>query len=735
MLLTVIQIGLGYLGWFVLPGYLLARAFHQTNRFDNTIEKIALVTAFSAFVVPAALFILTALAFRPLDPAAAFCFLALCLLIFLFQHKRNAWSTFAGDLGQLLGAFRTHALVLAFAALALTYQFFFFDTVMDFHFTCTYFPCQIPAGHALDPAISGMPAFGQMEGENTSLYFAGHQRMGVTAVLSPALVLFGLAGLRLQWGMIMALLPLTLFALALRIDSGKKAARILAALGCLLPFLLFEPDQNRLVLSLTSVIALLAASGMAHLGIVGALLGLLYGAEPLAILGFGALIPLLYKGRGESSFKTSHLARLAVGFALGIAPFLMRYALAFGHPFFHEHFSYIPEISYRLFGISFDLPAFLGWPLRDQLVRSFYNPYPNLVLLPLAIERHFGLLLMGMSLVGFGALVRKRRWGVVLSMLLFFLPIAGFLALNENWTQRDKWSIVSMAYLPLFLTLGYGFSWFFEQRRRLVRWGIWAGAIVLLALIHLGLVRIDAPEDKTFQKIWGTTHQAMPPEEPFYVDAHKDVVGSMSFLPWTFEPKLPSAGNLSALREQLTDTSLFHRTPSTAELFMTLLADATLPAMLPEGVSRSSLQLEFSQEPFRGEVDLSTAPHQGMSFQEPTLSRTLQCGPIQERIDLHPFDEPIPIEAAWSKRPLLVSLIVDRSKNFGALVLIRTVLLRDTDRFFFQPPVQNPCLRLHLPKDFHLALLDLVSMDPNLSFAYGLSFGDDGVAALRFFGP
>lgn len=720
---------------FFLPGLFLFRAFSTAGRAESSAaEKLVLWLGLATFFVPAVLYLSAALLFVPLTWPLALLIAAICSAGGGWLARKTPWERPGVYFRQLKNAWRDHPWLYAMALFSFLYQFLFFDTVMDFHFTCTYFPCLLPGGHEFGSAIAGMPPFGQAAGANNSLYYAGHQRMGVTAVLSPALVLFGILGLRIQWGLIMAAVPLAVHSLATRLGMNRKAAMLVALVAALLPSLLLDPDQNRLNLSLTGVIALMVCGQTLHPLAVGFFLALLVGVEPLNALGFLALFPLGYLFRRNETASYRHLGWLPVGLAIGLAPFLLRYHLAFGSALTHEHFSYIPAVTYHFFGIPFRFPAFLNWPFRESLIRSFYNPFPNLTLLPLSIERHLGIPLLAFVLLGIYSWVRARRWAPLGAALLFFLPIAGFLAVNEDWTQQDKWSIVIMAYLPLLVLMGQGFSWFLECRAGFLRWLGLTFSLGLLVAWHFLLIRPLVPEDPLYRSLWQQDHEFMPPEEPFYLSAQRDDLHSPNWFPWVFEMKLPTPWNLRALKKQIADRSVFNRTPSMSELLMMMFAGPAMPAVLPQDANQTEMSRRYIDAPVLGSLSLSASPATGLTRHEGKWRRDASCSPEQLRLDLYPFTGPFPIRVPWQEEPIVVFSFIDETKGFGALTVLRTVRKADRAQLFASTPIENPCLLIHLPEKNELVLIDIVSMEPNRNFAYRAMFdpADRNKVALEF---
>jgi len=709
---------------FLLPGYLMAYRYSRGFNNTNAVEIFALITGFSTLVVPSLIFFVASFTFLPIKPLLALCG-SFSLVILQYRQLGGALS----DLSSFFSTGRWRIILKQIlapaitAAFALVYQVLFFDTVNDLDFSCTYFPCAISAG---------LVDFEGSEGINFNLLFGDHQRMGITSVLSPAMALYGMFGLRVQWGLILSVIPLCVFILSQRIGTGKSSAGIAMIISAILPCIIFEPDQNRLVLSLICFFTLIVIIRQERPLFLGGMLALLLGAEPFLILGLPSLIVGLLRKRNPSWRLPSNWLKMALSFFVFSVPFLIRYTLAFGNPFLlHEHFSYIPSLDYSLFDMQFTIPAFLNWPLFDQLVRSTYNPLPNLVILPITIEAHFGVLLLSVACIGVLALAIEGEWHVLSTMALFFVPIAGFLALNENWTQKDKWGVVVMAYLPIFLCLASGFSWFTRERKLLIHAAIFSIVAFAMVLSHKLLININAPEDSRFQSYWSENIQKLPPEDPFYLEVESRSLRRIKWLPnfFSFHGIFPFHGpkrlNLKALFRQCASLSLRERDLTTMELFPLLFMSEEWHAIIPEGIDRVQLMLKYAHYPAVSLIDLSEPPYFDIDPDTISLTHRKDCPPLGKTLDLYPFTLPIPVTVSWSEGPILIALGISEAEGYSVLMMVRTVLRFDEERLFGKKSLDVSCLRLHLPDEQEIILVDFYSLDPLRNYVFRVESDED----------
>lgn len=686
----------------VAPGWVLAR---RIGRPRTCSAGLALILGCSAFAVPAVVFAASILTLEPIGPAFGLGVAAVLALLAL-RSPTAPWT---------LPSPQPAEWAVAAAALgAGLFQVAFLDTALHWNGFCTYLPCTVAAGE-IDVG------FGPL---NMNIGYPGHQRMGVTAVLAPATGMFGLAGVRLHWALVFAALPPSVWSLARALDLSAPSATAAAVFAAAAPAIVGVADPNRLLLALIAFAAVLAASRPAP-AFLGAALALIQHAEPAVILAAPALLPWLSRPRLRS------LRRGALGFGLASLPFVLRNAVAFGAPWTHEHFSYIPPQPYQLLGRALELPAFLNWPLHGQLVRSPYNPLPNLALVPLSILEHWGLLAASLALVGSGVLLRRQP-RVAASLALGFVPLVAFLALNENWTQKDKWGIAVMAYLAPLLGFAAGLDWIGAGRRLLrivavgaVGWG--------LALVWQALAGLEVPEDDRYRRFWSERYQHLPPEDAGYLAWERSTWSRPPLLPRSargFGAALAPRASLAALGEHLTDWSVRGRSPSALDLELMALGtagDPNLEASLPH---RGAPVACSDCVPIR--IDLRRSPGSNLGR---AAHFSAPCSLDGPEVDLGRDHDAAAVRVPWAPGPVDLVLVDPPLGGTAVLMLVRAL----PHEFEAQrgplrgPPLRAGCVAVHLPAGRPLQVWDQLSFDPGRTYRFAVS-GERSRPRLRLLG-
>jgi hypothetical protein len=707
--------------WFVVPALLLATRITGGFRGTSHLDRVTLTLIVGAFAVPAFYFSAFAMALAPIS-APVTTLLAALLLLLLTAGDRSVWRAatlvWRADDTPSWGAFGLAA--VGAAIFAFVYQVLFFDSVGAFHFGCTYGPCAM-AGGLLD-----VPKIGAL---NASLAYPGHQRMGITAILAPAMNLYGLFGLRVQWGLIFASLPLTVFSLARRGGLRGTATAAAALAAGLLPCLFLVPDQNRAVLAMTAAAAFLLMLPTGKDVFSGAFLALIFGAEPATILVLPAVV--LFLGRGDATWPR-RIAKLALGFAIGAAPFFARYFVAFGSPVFHEHFSITPPVSYDFLGFRINVPAFFGWPFRAALVRSTYNPLPNLALVPLSMLRHFGLALAAVGLTGAVGMIARAQYRRFIAGAALLVPLALALAVNEDWTQTDKWAIVTMAYLPVLLALGHGVDWLADGGTSILkRSGVYLLALTLLVVAHNGLRTLPSVEDRLFRQLWDEQVQWLPPEPEGVMTFEQNSIRERHWLPGqkTFLPlaTLLRGANVRSLTGELATLSLAGRAPSLMETFFaTLFQYGPMAKKMPKVNLGDRGELSFAT----GEVvrlDLSVPPDRALAGGSPAGCLADAAGTT-----VLPLQKPVLVSVPWQERPIRAALAANETADYAMAMVVRT-MLRDEEDGDWGIPRPDACMAFHVPAGKGLLLIDFLSLNPTRLYLYRVD-RSDGVPTMRYLG-
>ncbi len=680
--------------FFLIPGCVLASM--ATRRFENAsiTVSLALCWAFSLFLVPAVTFAVAAVFQLPISYG-----FSLGLTVVWLGVGYRHLSAVAAFMKRLMDRSRwrdmatEHRWLFALVTVAFLYQLLFFDS--GFHYLCTYKPVAIASG------------YGEMVGHtsaNTNFWYEGHQRWGVSALLSPAYSLFGYIGLRMFWGDVFAFIPLAAWVVARRTGLSRSGALATSAIAALLPWVAGVADQNRIVLALTFFVALILVLKDWMPIFFGFAVGLLLAAEPAAILGVLALALAL---RSRVEWNRTDIQYLLGGLALGLGPALLRYKLAYGTVFFHEHFTYIPSVPYEILGLDFSFPGFLNWPLADELVRSPFNALPNLAMLPLMLLRQFGLI--AFAVICFGAvdgLRRRQSWAVAWA---YSIPVLVFLSLNENWVERDKWDIVIMVFLPLYLAFGAGFEWLYSRGRK---------AIVYLALgvglcfgLHQALNRIDAKADT---RMWPAYSQLadrleaekkayqwarLPVENSAYLEVEKQYFQQVHLLPGIHrEIGTRHRANLSP-----------HALVSRARLLLKELdslyyhlANSNAATTLDPRTTDSFVRWSLRYPPTEGLLpDLTSELPMNGCFQEGKKTVVIDG------------QNPHFFSVDWSDQPISVMFHSDPLRNLSAIIVQRRTKMKVPSEV-----EKAHCLWFPIVKGHTVLFVDQISIEPSRAYSY-----------------
>jgi hypothetical protein len=675
---------------FAFPGALWASRL--THQFWDASAKVslALTLGFATFVVPSVVFLVAAVLKQPIGIGLT----ALSSALLVASQSAEIKPVFK-RLAELRGPgawwkkTRGHRVLLFAVGVAFLYQLLFFDSF--FHFQCTYKPVGLAAGLGI-PVGSG--------GENLSFWYQGHQRWGISAILSPSFSLYGFIGLRLLWAAIFAFIPLGTYIVARRSGLLRGSACCSALVAALLPAVAGGADQNRIVLALIVFVALLMALRVYAPFWIGLATGLVFAGEPVAVLGLLALV-LARRNLPHQGNHAEAKRWILLGLLVAVIPVFLRYKLAYGSLLYHEHFSYIPELPYSFLGMDFSFSGFLNWPLNGELVRSPYNAYPNLVILPLSVVEHFGFLLFGLAMVGLLAM-RKEAQNIFRLSMVFGLPIVLFLALNENWIEKDKWEIVIMTYLPLYLAVGFGVHWFFSRKNALRA----VGGLGLTFLLIFGArdlaLSVDAPADQRLYDVYAAKGAPLLDEDGAYIELERFTFQDLDWLPShhrqvkkRLQSKLdphPMLRRVQALRDELQELHPTHRLGKRVDFEANGLP-------------------EFSLVPF----DISVPPHNGLDPEIRKPAGRSGCNPGATFTTIEADAAAQAIEVIWNDQPLMVSLRTDPEQKLALLELERRSRTLPSD------PISKQCLHLMVPSGFALLVDDRVSIEPSRVYTYQYS--------------
>ncbi|MDP7114498.1 MAG: hypothetical protein QGH45_21175, partial [Myxococcota bacterium] len=222
--------------------------------------------------------------------------------------------------------------------------------------------------------------------------------------------------------------------------GGGGGGRGLALLP-LNPMVLSMPqlDENLLALSFSmALMPVVVAGGRGGWGAAGALFALVLAMRHVMLPATPALLLAAWQSRGRGRA----LAWLVATLGVTTLPVTLHHSLALGSPLRFESNAQFPVFGYQLAGIDFGYQGLMNWPFADQLVRTPHNPFPMLVLWPLTVADHLGLILFAALVVGAGALwwLSPRKGAF---WLLWSWAVVGGLLFQEGWDCKNKmWVLI-----------------------------------------------------------------------------------------------------------------------------------------------------------------------------------------------------------------------------------------------------------------------------------------------------
>ncbi len=322
------------------------------------------------------------------------------------------------------------------------------------------------------------------------------QRIGPGITFAVAYSMFGMAGFRVLYALLGAMLFLMTYAVGQKLfnPAGALAFALMTAMN---PFVIAISRLNANFIALPILMALAGLLLMDNPRFLIA--GLVYGAlggiknEVIVIAPAIALL-ILAKPKGIRG-----LVLFGGGALVAIAPYLAWNKFAFGKMLIHaSQFSdfagHRPSFPHEFLGMQFSINGLFNWPFHDHLVRTPHYPFPTYLTLPLSIILCFGVLLTAFILPGLAAQWRKGK----IVFFFFFLWLGVWLSLflfQENW-EEPKNTFGALAIPPLALFSVRGIEWFAHNRRRLQAWAIIAAVISVLEVGILAASFARVPVDE-----------------------------------------------------------------------------------------------------------------------------------------------------------------------------------------------------------------------------------------------
>ena len=327
------------------------------------------------------------------------------------------------------------------------------------------------------------------------------QRIGTAILFAAPFSLLRMAAFRWGYALSWALLFGLAFVALQRLLRWRWVALAAALLLVFNPFSLYLDRLNGNLFGLVVMVFLwlLLTEERPAWWFIGLLYGICGGIRNEAII-FAPLF-LVFMGRGAGGVWgfTRRLAAFTAAAFLAILPVLrwnhFAYGAAIVHPSQVAHLDgFRPTFPHSLLGARFQFNGLLNWPFHDHLVRTPHFAFPTFIHWPLVTVGAWGLLLA--VLAGVGALVLLRRRPLEGAALLFWYGIVALLfAFQENWEEL-KQTFMALHLFPLVAFTGQGVVWLAEGWRRPGRWlGVVAGGLAL-ALVLVGLRRLEFPVDE-----------------------------------------------------------------------------------------------------------------------------------------------------------------------------------------------------------------------------------------------
>lgn len=381
-------------------------------------------------------------------------------------------------------------------------------------------PAVLIAGEPVDfRSASGTPAYdyqlsrklpGDLVAPGTFGIATKDQRIGAAVLSAPFFKLFRVFGFRLLYALIPALTALIFFSLVHRITGKRWTAFVTSLVLVLNPFVWSFQNMNANFGALLFVVAIFMAIETDPLRpfVAGLLFGAMGGLRNMAVI-FAPLLALWLYSRRKDTVEGGRLARRMAGFnavlmfGLGafvaILPFMYWKQFAFGSPFAHPsqypHFQgFRPTFAHAFMGLEFQFNGLLNFPFHDQWIRTPHFPFPVFLMIPLLFFSCFGLIPMGLSLLGLSSALKENR-RLALTMVGWFFTATIFWVFQENWEEL-KMSFIFLALPPVMVFLAYGL----EQMTRVVllkRHLIVLGTIIALVIVALKFsFFLEFPQDQ-----------------------------------------------------------------------------------------------------------------------------------------------------------------------------------------------------------------------------------------------
>jgi len=334
----------------------------------------------------------------------------------------------------------------------------------------------------------------------------GDNRLGNSGVIAGAMAVYGQLAFRMLYGLLAAMLALGGWLLGRAAIARRWAGWLGLAVLALNPYVASLPliDENLLTLAFAaSFLPLVFAPGVSWLAI-----GALYGLAATMRHPLGLALPAMLLGAWRTGRWRAVGGLLSGGLVMTACEHL-HHVLAFGSVLRFESNAYFMPQDYELFGLRWRWKGFLNWPFHDRLIRTPHNPFPMLIMWPLAVLDHLGLVLSALGTAGFVAI--WRRPGRALFWLLWFAPVMASIAVQEAWDYPNKMGVILIVFVPVVRWITAGAAAVARGGRRV--W-IAVAAIALSLLAGAGAVRsLDVPADARYLRHYQIADTEDPAEQ------------------------------------------------------------------------------------------------------------------------------------------------------------------------------------------------------------------------------
>ncbi len=323
----------------------------------------------------------------------------------------------------------TRLVLLASLGVGLLY-FLKYDRSLAFNESCIHTTALMATGHA--------ELYARLLLENVQ-----DARLGNTGLLAGFVALFQQLGFRVLYAVCGLLLALGGWLVGWACTGTRAGAWFGLLLLSLNPYIAGIPllDENLLTVAFASPAIVLLLSRRPLWFATGAFFALAVTMRHVLVLALPAVLFIVW----SAPQRRSALFQFITAFFLLTLPENIHHDLALGTPLAFESNPQFPAFPYSVAGLDFMWQGLLGWPFHDTMVRTPGNPFPTLVMWPLAIADHLGVALFGAMVVGFVTAWRSdRRWA--LFWLLWWAPVQASLSVQEAWDVPNKMGVIVVVF-------------------------------------------------------------------------------------------------------------------------------------------------------------------------------------------------------------------------------------------------------------------------------------------------